>query len=243
VLSTAGAEPSLGAVLARDASAWRVFVAYYDGRLRAVVQHATETTHPLTDAEIDDVLGDFWLALVANDMRRLRAFNPERGSALLTWLTFLVAQVACEHIRRISDGPVFVPLQEARNVAAPVARMSIDDAIRAVVRDAVTDQLRHSIKPAERSAPNASVSPEYLSADEAGRVAGVRAATIREWIGQTKLPGHRAGRLLRVRRDELQRFLAGESRSAVGAGDVEARRRKALARLSAGDTADHGKRG
>src|SRR5581483_6062981 len=78
----------LAAVLDRDEAAWRRFVAHFDGPLRAVVRHATEATYALSDDQIDDVLGDFWMALVANDMRLLRAFNPARGSALLTWLTF-----------------------------------------------------------------------------------------------------------------------------------------------------------
>ena len=135
----------LAAVLARDEAAWRRFVGRYNESLRAVVRHATEVTHPLSDDQVDDVLGDFWLALVANDMRMLRAFNPTRGAALLTWLTFHVAHVVHEHLRRLGEEPMFVTLYEARNVPAPRSRTprlrneapSVDEAIRAAVRDVV----------------------------------------------------------------------------------------------------------
>jgi excisionase family DNA binding protein len=105
----------------------------------------------------------------------------------------------------------------------------VDDAIRAAVHEAITDEVRQAIKPAAPAMAIA-IAPEYLSAERAAEVAGVRAATIREWISRGRLPGHRAGRLLRVRMDELQRFLAGV-RAGVAVVDIEARKRRALERL------------
>jgi excisionase family DNA binding protein len=221
--------PPLAPVLARDQSAWRVFVDYYDPRLRAVVDHANEaSSERLSSDAIDDVMGDFWRSVFADDMRMLRKFDPKRGAALLTWMTFHVAQFAYEYIRQAEEAPEFVPLHEARNVPAPEP-MTVDQAIRAAVRDAITDELRKAVKPVVQEKPVA-VASEYLSADQAAAVAGVRAATVREWISQGKLQGHRAGRLLRIRRDELERFLAGAS-TTPGVPDLEVRRRKALARL------------
>ncbi len=221
--------PPLAPVLARDQSAWRVFVNYYDPRLRAVVDHANEASEQcLSSDATDDVMGEFWLSLLANDLRMLRKFDPNRGAALLTWMTFHVAQLAYDHVRQAQEAPEFVPLYEARNVSAP-ARMTIDEAIRAAVQDAITDELRKAVKPVVQEKPVAGAL-EYLSPDQAAEVAGVRAATVREWISQRKLQGHRAGRLLRVRRDELERFLAGGI-VASEVPDLEARRRKALARL------------
>ena len=84
--STADETAELCAALDRDEPAWRRFVARYDRDLRAVVRHAAEADDPISDDQVDEVLGDFWLAVVANDMRVLRAFNPARGASLLTWL-------------------------------------------------------------------------------------------------------------------------------------------------------------
>src|SRR5690242_10472906 len=88
------AAPPIGAVLAGDERAWHLFVGHYGPQLRAVVEHASEATaDPLRADEIDDVLGDFWLAALASDMRMLRRFDARRGADLLTWLTFHVAQI------------------------------------------------------------------------------------------------------------------------------------------------------
>jgi DNA-directed RNA polymerase specialized sigma24 family protein len=154
--------PALSAVFAGDESAWRTFVAHYDPRLRAVARHATEATRPLTEDEIDDVLGDFWLAVVANDKRMLRAFDPRRGSDLLTWLTFHVARIAYEHVERAVREPEFVPLDQVPEISdprpAPLTRLrsesgasTIDAAIRECVRSTVVAVVREELSTANRA--------------------------------------------------------------------------------------------
>ncbi len=145
----------LGAVLGGDARAWRAFVELFDPPLRAVVRHAAEAIRPLTDDEVDDVLGDFWLRLVDNNMRLLRAFNPSRGSSLQTWLTFHVAHIAYEHIHQTAQEPEFVSLRQARHVAdsraLPEPRLrnegagTIDAAIRECVRSTVVQVVREEL--------------------------------------------------------------------------------------------------
>lgn len=92
--------------------------------------------------------------------------------------------------------------------------MTIDETIRETVHRAVADEmadLRRAIDALKASiqanAP-AAAPLEYASADEAAAIAGVRPQTVRRWIGRGLLRGHRAGRLLRVRVDELRTFLA-----------------------------------
>ena len=154
--------PPLSDVLAGNESASPAFVRYYASRLRAVVQHATEATaDPLTEDEIDDVLGDFWLALVANRKRMLRAFDPTRGSDLLTWLTFHVAHIACRRLIERAEVPRFVSLRHARNVPDPqpapepkfrseTGGATIDAAIRECVRSTVVTVVREELATANR---------------------------------------------------------------------------------------------
>jgi excisionase family DNA binding protein len=220
--------PDLGDVLRGDASAWRRFIAYYESRLRTLVEDAAEATEMFSDADVDDVLGDFWLAVVADEMRMLRAFKPERGADLLTWLALHVSHVVHEHVRKKGDEPAFVPFDEKQHGAAPIAA-TVDEAIRAAVRDAITRELRNA---PSTVAPTTTpvVASEYVSAARAAEIAGVRAATIREWVSRGRLPSHRAGRLVRVRTDDLHQFLAG-SQERKGVVDIDSRRRRALARL------------
>ena len=51
----------------------------------------------------------------------------------------------------------------------------------------------------------------FVSAARAAEVAGVQPAAVRRWISRGDLPSHRAGRLIRVRRDDLMAFLSRPS--------------------------------
>jgi excisionase family DNA binding protein len=226
----------LAAVLARDEAAWRRFVGRYDGPLRVVVRHATEATHPLTDDQVDDILGDFWAALITNEMRILRAFNPARGATLLTWLTFQVAHVAYEHLRRLGEEPTWVPLHEARNVPAPRPRSprlrdevpSVDEAIRAAVRDAVATELRNAIGSVHSTAQ--STSEGYISIAKAAEIADTHPATIRAWIRSGRLAAGRTGRHYKVLRADVMKLISSAQKSEAG---VDAQKR--IAEIIAAD--------
>lgn len=220
--------PDLADVLRGDTAAWRRFVAYYEPRLRALVRDAAEATELFSDADVDDVLGDFWLAVVSDEMRMLRAFKQERGADLLTWLALHISHVAHEQMQKKTAEPTFVPFDETRHGAAPAAA-TVDEAIRAAVRDAISRELRTAPSTITPIA-TASASSEYVSPARAAEIAGVRPATIREWVSRGHLPSHRAGRLMRIRTEDLHAFLArGQERKNVV--DIESRRRRALARL------------
>jgi excisionase family DNA binding protein len=107
---------------------------------------------------------------------------------------------------------------------------TLDDAIRETVQKAVAhemEDLRRSIEALKDSIRAVQGEPpaEYLGADEAAKVAGVQPQTVRRWVARGQLRGHRAGRLVRVRADELRAFLA-----AGGAGGCEPPNDELLAR-------------
>lgn len=105
------------ATLARDDRAWRELMRRYEPPLR----HALRDTHALDDEQLDDVIGDLWLRLLDDDMQRLQTFSGRGGSAL-AFLTMHAAEVARARARREKATPVFVPLDEARAIAAPPNR-------------------------------------------------------------------------------------------------------------------------
>lgn len=107
----------LAGVLARDEAAWREFVRRFSPALRDAVRATTD--EPMQEQDVSDVLGDFWLRMIDDDMRRLRAFDPSRGVALDSWLAIRAAQVAYERTTAERAGPRFEPLEEARHVPAP----------------------------------------------------------------------------------------------------------------------------
>ena len=62
---------------------------------------------------------------------------------------------------------------------------------------------------------------EALVTTDAATVASVNEGTIRRWVRAGKLRGYRAGRVLRVRRDELDRMLATGRRAPSKASNDE----------------------
>ena len=72
-------------------------------------------------------------------------------------------------------------------------REIVESAIRRVVREELTREPSRD---------------RYLPVAEAAEIAGVAPDTIRAWIGQGRLGRYNAGRELRIRRSELDHFLA-----------------------------------
>ena len=82
-------------------------------------------------------------------------------------------------------------------------RRIIREEVRAVLRAELPDLLRGLMRPA-----NVPGSAQYLTTISAAQLVGVRPETIRDWVASGALPRHGVGRVLRVRRDELEAFMA-----------------------------------
>jgi excisionase family DNA binding protein len=104
------------ATLSHDQAAWCELMRRHASALR---EAAREAGDGLSDADADDVVADLWLSLVENDMRRLRAFDPSRGAALLSWLTIRLSQLAFDRERRREAEPEIVTLDDAKRVPDP----------------------------------------------------------------------------------------------------------------------------
>jgi sigma54-dependent transcription regulator len=91
-------------VLAREERAWRAFVGRFDAALRGAVRAATESVD-FGEAQIDDVIGDVWVSLCDDDMRRLRAYEPSRSLPLVALLAAEATRVAMRHLRRVAREP------------------------------------------------------------------------------------------------------------------------------------------
>lgn len=81
-------------------------------------------------------------------------------------------------------------------------------AFQEVIREVVREVFRQELPLLIKDAAAGRGSMQYLAAGEAAKVADVAADTIRTWVRKGMLKGYYAGRVLRVRRDELEAFLA-----------------------------------
>jgi excisionase family DNA binding protein len=81
--------------------------------------------------------------------------------------------------------------------------MDLETVIRETVRLVLREELRGAL-----DALRPRGASEYLTVAQAAEVAAVAPDTIRRWVAEARLPRHNAGRELRVRRDDLESFMA-----------------------------------
>ena len=85
--------------------------------------------------------------------------------------------------------------------------MTLDDSIRALVRE--------EVRAALRTLPGPRPTGEWLSTEEAAEVAGVRPKTVRAWVA-AGMPASRRGRRLVISRSVLDSWRAGATPPATG---------------------------
>jgi excisionase family DNA binding protein len=104
----------------------------------------------------------------------------------------------------------------------------IRDAAKLAIRDELPSLLREHLKPlVERAAPGPDRG-EALSTVIAARYANVSPATVRAWVASGQLRAQRAGRVLKVRRADLDAFLARSAPREEGVIDLSERARAIL---------------
>lgn len=89
-----------------DESAWRTFHELYSNRLLGAISRVTRRFPQLTGADhVDEIYGTLCLRLLSDDKRRLRSFDPERGTPLGAWLCTLARNSAHDFLRQRQRQP------------------------------------------------------------------------------------------------------------------------------------------
>jgi excisionase family DNA binding protein len=99
-------------------------------------------------------------------------------------------------------------------VLAEIVRLALHDEVMELLRAELPAALRAALGPPPTCPPEAVPTEVYVTATRAAEIAGVRAATIRSWVVSGELRGHHAGRLLRIRVDDLHAYLARQKERA-----------------------------
>jgi excisionase family DNA binding protein len=107
--------------------------------------------------------------------------------------------------------------------------MLLDDALRAAIRAELDTLFEEKLKPLleARPIPSTQIRPDaplYVSSAEAARMIGVSLCTVQAWVRQNRLRAYKAGRLLRIRVDDLEAFISRAPRGEVIDLDEAARR-------------------
>ncbi len=136
-------------LLQDDPAAWRTFTSEFSrvivGSIRRVLTRFTKVTN---DHDVDEVYARFCFELLANDRRKLRRFDPEKGGSLGTWVGLLATNATYDYLRRIKRDRGCEPLPESDNIAghseSPYDRMVLQQ------RAALTTQTLRSLSERDR---------------------------------------------------------------------------------------------
>ena len=97
----------LGRVLDGENSAWQELLRRYRGLVYRCISKATgRVGAQLCEDDQDEIFAEFCMNLLRKDMKKLRAFDPDRGVKLSTWLGLLAINTAYDCLRKRSRYPL-----------------------------------------------------------------------------------------------------------------------------------------
>jgi len=107
----------LARMLERDGLAWREFDTRF-GRLifRCIHRVVARFRAGLGSEDVQEIHAQLMYELTARDMKKLRAFQPERGNKLGSWIGMLATNAAWDHLRRASRQPPSSEVQDATDL-------------------------------------------------------------------------------------------------------------------------------
>lgn len=87
-------------LLEQDEPAWRTFHEIYSAlMLRAITRVRHRFPHLIGKEDVAEIHAELCLQLLSGDKRRLRLFDPTRGTSLAMWLSMLARHAAYDFLR------------------------------------------------------------------------------------------------------------------------------------------------
>ncbi|MBN1607967.1 MAG: sigma-70 family RNA polymerase sigma factor [Polyangiaceae bacterium] len=108
----------LFSLLEGDNGAWQEFERRYTRLIRSCIRRATAQFPAIGPDDTQEIEAMLWVQLLANDRRKLRGFQPERGCALSTWIGMLAIHCAYDYLRALRREPVRVALADAERLSS-----------------------------------------------------------------------------------------------------------------------------
>jgi RNA polymerase sigma-70 factor (ECF subfamily) len=100
-----------------EARAWREFQRRYDRLIyRCITKVTARFAARVSADDVHEIYATLLLQLLANDMHKLRTFDPERGNRLGSWIGLLAINAAYDHLRSVRRESNSQPIQEAEQV-------------------------------------------------------------------------------------------------------------------------------
>jgi RNA polymerase sigma-70 factor, ECF subfamily len=99
--------------------AWREFERRYERLIdRCILKVTRRFSSVVSVDDVREIGGQLRLSLLANDMHKLRTFDPERGNRFSSWIGLLAINCAYDYLRSIRREPGKAALTEATDLVA-----------------------------------------------------------------------------------------------------------------------------
>ncbi|MBN2195030.1 MAG: sigma-70 family RNA polymerase sigma factor [Polyangiaceae bacterium] len=106
-------------LIADDPAAWREFTRRYSRLIHRCISRVTGRFAAILGPEDSrEIYAFLCVQLLANDKRKLRSFEPGRGTKLGSWIGMLAIHSAYDHLRRVKREPRRGCLAEAEGLAS-----------------------------------------------------------------------------------------------------------------------------
>lgn len=136
--SSASQTELLRRVLDDDPAAWTELLGRYRGLLfRCITKAVGRTSACLCQDDLDEIFSELCLNLWRDDKKKLRAYDPERGVKLSTWLGLLAINTAYDHLRRRARYPLLASSDERCPEPADASPTPLDRLIEGEERAAL----------------------------------------------------------------------------------------------------------
>ena len=99
--------------------AWREFERRYERLIdRCIIKVTRRFSSVVSADDVREIYATLRLSLLANDMHKLRTFDPERGNRFSSWIGLLAINCAYDYLRSVRREPGKAALTEASDLAA-----------------------------------------------------------------------------------------------------------------------------
>lgn len=107
-------EELLNGLLRDDAAKWKEFFDRYDRLIyRCITRVTARFPGVITQEDVREIYANVVVNLLHRDKRKLRTFDPRRGSKLGSWIGLIAINTAYDYLRTISRQPSSSSLSEA----------------------------------------------------------------------------------------------------------------------------------
>lgn len=104
----------LTGLIAGEQASWRRFHGQYDRLIYRCIRKVTQSFSSVVREEDErEIYANLLVQLLRQDKKKLRSFDPDRGSRLGTWMGLLATNAAYDYLRSLRREVARVPLSEA----------------------------------------------------------------------------------------------------------------------------------